>query len=224
MNYRFLLSTLAILSLFSCKSKNNDPLVPDPIRREAVSRTSRDIQYEEIPFSYQYGYSINERTNMKTATRFDKDQINLDFGFVRQPVEAFINAHPNDYQLYIRLELRQPQSDTVLADGTKSIQAGGVYGTPGGKGDFLGATGAVVSAKDRPYSWNEVVAELKSDLQEMFEYPNEPSMKLMVAVYDYRRWLTDLETINGRFDSQTVKLHNEGGARLVYRGWNVEMK
>jgi hypothetical protein len=224
MNYRFLLSTLTVLSLLSCKSKHDDPLVPDPIRREAVARTSRDIQYEEVSFSYQYGYSINERTNEKTATRFDKDQINLDFGFVRQPIEAFINAHPKDYQLYIRLELRQPQSDTVLADGTRSIQAGGVYGTPGGKGNFFGAGGMLVTAIDHPYSWNEVSAELKNALQSMFGYADEPGMKLMVAVYDYRRWLTDLETINGRFDSQTVKLHDEGGARLVYRGWNVEMK
>jgi hypothetical protein len=224
MNYSFLLSALAVLSLFSCKSKTNDPLVPDPIRQEAVSRSSKDIQYEQVPLSYQYSYSINERTNNKTATRFDKDQINLDFGFVREPVEAFINAHPKDYQLYIRLELRQPQSDTVLADGTKSIQAGGVYGTPGGKGNFFGAAGILVTAVHHPYSWNVVTAELKNGLQGMFGYANEPGMKLMVAVYDYRRWLTELETINDRFDSQTVKLYDEGGARLLYRGWNVEMK
>ncbi|MBC7921734.1 MAG: hypothetical protein H7Z75_11685, partial [Ferruginibacter sp.] len=98
-------------------------------------------------------------------------------------------------------------------------------GMPGVGGGFSGPAGTTISAINRPYSWEEVAAELQSDLQELFGNPTElNSVKLMVSVYDYDRWTASRAASDLSFNGNEVKLYEEGGSRVVYRGWNVEIK
>ncbi len=201
---------------FACQ-RPNDPQ-PDELRREPVSANLKDVELGQSALAISYEKLFNVTRNGYLAV--EKRDVSLDVSDIRPTVEAFIAAHPNDYDLYFRLEFRNFESDFTRPDGLRKVRAGGLNGESGAP-----MAGTAVEAKQLPYSWDTVKANIQKDLRELLtaRLANIGKWKLMLAVYDYSRFTKD-PTAFDAFDGSTAKTYEEGGSRVLYRGWNVEIK
>jgi len=197
-----------------------DEVQPDVLRNEPVTLTTKDVELAQSTLAVSYEKVFNVARGLSYGVT--KAEISVDVSDIRSAVEAFIAAHPNDYGLYFRLELRENQPDSILPDGSRKLRAGAMPGTISvNEGPNRG--GPSVYAKQAPYAWNQVAAELQIALREMLlpRLQSQQALKLMLSVYDTKRFSGEAE---GKFDGGTAKSHADGGSRVLYRGWNLEVK
>jgi len=211
---------LTVLAFLSACKPNADVPEPDSYRYEPVSLVLKDIEFGQVPLVISYKNVINERTNQ--VINLSEGNTTLDLTSVREAVEAFKTAQPN-YALYFRIEIRPNQSDAVLADGSRKIRAGCLCEVDLTKGINVG--GPLITAKDPNTSWEFITAEVQKALRDVLvpRLRRGESLKVILAVYDFNRFSSD-PTAFGPFDGSTTKPYAEGGSRVVYRGWNVELK
>lgn len=218
------LTALILTLLLFVGCKRNADVQPDEIRNEPVALTAKDVETSQSTLSLAYQKIFNVTRNGYLGVT--EAETSLDVSDVRPAVEAFIAVNP-DYNLYFRLELRENKADLALPDGSRKFRAGMLNVRlslgPGSSG--LGAGGPNVDSKQNPYAWEKVNAELQKTLNQMLNRrtPSKEPLKLMLSVYDFSRFLKD-PTAWEDFDGSTTKPHAEGGSRVVYRGWNVELK
>ena len=214
------LTALALTLLFVACKRNAD-VQPDEMRNEPFALTTKDVETAQSTVSVAYEKIFNATRNGYLGT--GEAETSLDVGDIRPAVEAFIAANA-DYNLYFRLELRENRADLTLPDGSRKFRAGTVNGTLS-LGSGLNVGGPTVDAKQNPYAWEKVNAELQKMLNQIISRrtASKVPLKLMLSVYDYRRFLND-PTRSEEFDGSITKPHAEGGSRVVYRGWNVELK
>lgn len=216
-----LLLTLLLAAFWGCQPKT-DEIKPDVLRNDPVSLTARDVEFARSSLTASYERVFNETQGLNYGVT--KTEISIDVSDIRPAVEAFMAAHPNDYGLYFRLELRRNQSDLVLPDGSRKFRAGAL---PAGVSieEIPTHGGPAVYAKQPPYAWDRVATELQTTLREMLRsrLRTPQALKLMLSVYDLSRMQAD-PTTWGAFDGSTAKSHADGGSRVLYRGWNLEVK
>lgn len=216
------LTALALTLLFVGCKRSAD-VQPDEIRNEQVALTVKDVETTQSTVSLAYEKIFNVTRNGYLGVT--EAETSLDVSDVRPAVEAFIAANP-EYNLYFRLELRENKADLTLTDGSRKFRAGAVNGNlslGAGSGLFVG--GPSVDGRQNPYTWEKVNAELQKTLNQILSRraSSKEPLKLMLSVYDYSRFLQD-PTAFGPFDGSTAKPYAAGGSRVVYRGWNVELR
>lgn len=217
------LALLALVDASACKPRSESDPKPYELRTEPVAQTLKDVELDKSAVNVNYQRVFNVTLNLPAGV--EKFNVLLDISDIRPAVEAFIAAHPNEYSLYFRLENREPQTDLTLPDGTRKLRAGALVGVSLGGNSVQPAGGTLVDVKQIPYDWNRVIAELQRTASEMLlpRIQSKVPGELILSVYDYRRFLQD-PTAFGPFDGSTARSHAGGGSRVVYRGWNVELK
>lgn len=214
---------LALVGASACKPRSESDPEPYEMRTEPVAQTLKDVELDKSAVNVNYQRVFNVTLNVPAGV--EKFEVLLDISDIRPAVEAFIAARPNEYSLYFRLENREPQTDLTLPDGTRKLRAGALGGVSLAGNNVQPAGGTLVEAKQMPYDWNRVRAELQKTASDMLLpriHSNTPG-KLVLSVYDYSRFLQDPSAF-GPFDGSTARSHADGGSRVVYRGWNVELK
>lgn len=218
------LTALALTLLFMGCKRSTD-VQPDEIRYEPVALMAKDVENTQstLGFSYQKIYNVTRNGYIGVT----EAETSLDVSDIRPAVEAFIAANP-EYKLYFRMEIRQHRADVILPNGSRKLRAGPVGG--GDMGMVSGYAGLItggtsMDAKQNPYDWNKLNSILSSELKKMlrFKATAKDPIKFMLSVYEFSRFTKD-PTAWEDFDGSTAKSHAEGGSRVVYRGWNVELK
>lgn len=220
-----ILTALALTLLFVGCNRSTD-VQPDEIRNEPVALMVKDVETAQstLSLAYQKIYNVTRNGYLGVS----EAETSLDVNDIRPAIEAFIAANPDSYNLYFRLEFRQHRTDVILPDGSRKFRAGPVGGEVSlALGGLIGrgTGGTSIDAKQNPYDWNKLNTELSKSLKEILRLSTtarEP-IKFMLSVYELSRFSKD-PTIWTEFDGSTAKPHAEGGSRVVYRGWNVELK
>ncbi len=211
---------LLLLTALACKPHTETP-EPALYRYEPVSSVFKDIEQTQIPLTISYQDVIDERTNQRV--KLASVDVLPDLTAIREPIEAFKNAHP-DYALYFRVEIRPYKPDSVLADGSRKIRAGCLCEVDVRYGDN-NVGGPMMTAKDPNASWDFVSTEVQKTLKQVLvpRLQRGQPFKVLLAVYDFNRFTAD-PTAFGGFDGSVIKSWENGGSRVLYRGWNVEIK
>ena len=211
------LTVLALTLLFMGCTRSTD-VQPDEIRYEPVALMAKDVENTQstLGFSYQKIYNVTRNGYIGVT----EAETSLDVSDIRPVVEAFIAANP-EYKLYFRMEIRQHRADVILRAGPVG---GGDMGMISGYAGLI-TGGTSMDAKQNPYDWNKLNSILSSELKKMlrFKATAKDPIKFMLSVYEFSRFTKD-PTAWEDFDGSTAKSHAEGGSRVVYRGWNVELK
>ncbi|MFN8354089.1 MAG: hypothetical protein U0Y10_06585 [Spirosomataceae bacterium] len=175
----------------------------------------KDIETETATITYNKTLLISTSDNSILKQSIDNKDVSFDFSILEKTLNEFRKENLS-IPLYFRFEIREFEPDVVVGN-SKSIRAGkplvqGIYGLP-------------IVQRNQPIDWaalNQFIKDQPSGLLGV-AYEAKKQLKLVLAVYDWDRAISDKTTL---FDTpiSSPPNYSQGGPLIALVGWNLDFK